>query len=509
MKPVLSPQQAVELDRQTQAGGVAGEVLMERAGRAVARAVADLCGGTYGRRAVVVCGKGNNGGDGFVAARHLARWGVVVSVLSVEPPEGLHEPAATNRQRLAEMGVDVRSCSRALLDRELARADVAVDAIFGTGFRGIPEDGWASAIAGLNAGAPPVVAVDIPSGVDGSTGAVEGEAVRSDLTVTFGAAKVGAVLMPGAERAGALRVVDIGFPEDLVHTNVFVTEPSDVRASLPARAADSHKRASGVLVVVAGSREMTGAASLIARAAGRIGAGLVIVAVPSGILPVVQAAATEAVFLSLPETADGTVAADALDRMLEALGRAHALAIGPGLTRQAETAGFVRDLVRACPVPAVVDADGLNAFTDRAGDLVDRMSDAVLTPHVGEFGRLTGVSPHDLESDRLTHARALSMTTNAVTLLKGSRSVIASPDGTVRVNPTGGPVLATAGSGDVLTGVIGGLLARGVDPVDAAAAGAYLHGVAGALAGRATGEGTLAGDLVRRIPDAVAMVEAT
>jgi len=507
MKPVLSPQQAVELDRQAQAGGVAGDVLMERAGRAVARAVADLCGGTYGRRVVVVCGKGNNGGDGFVAARHLARWGVVVSVLSVNPPEAMHEPAAANLRRLTEMGISVRPCEPALLERELARADIAVDAIFGTGFAGIPEDGWAAAIAGLNAGPAPVVAVDIPSGVDGSTGAVLGEAVRSDLTVTFGAAKVGAVLMPGAEHAGALRVVDIGFPEALLHTNVFVTEPSDVRAWLPARAADTHKRASGVVLVVAGSREMTGAASLIARAAGRIGAGLVIVAVPRGILPVVQAAATEAVFLALPETAEGTVAADALDRVLESLGRAHALAIGPGLSAQEETARFVRDLVRAAPVPSVVDADGLNAFAGRTADLPDRKSEAVLTPHVGEFGRLSGVSARDLEADRLTHTRALAMTANAVTLLKGSRSVIASPDGTVRVNPTGGPVLATAGSGDVLTGMIGGLLARGVNAADAASAGAYLHGVAGVLAGRTSGEGTLAGDLVRHIPEAVAAVE--
>jgi ADP-dependent NAD(P)H-hydrate dehydratase / NAD(P)H-hydrate epimerase len=507
MKPVLSPQQAVELDRQTQAGGVPAEALMERAGRAVARAVVDLCGGTYGRRAVVVCGKGNNGGDGLVAARHLTRWGVVVSVLSVDPAVGLHEPAAANLRRLAEMGVGVRTCSPALLERELARADVAVDAIFGTGFQGVPEDGWAAAIAGLNAGSAPVVAVDIPSGVDGTTGVVAGEAVWSELTVTFGAAKVGAVLMPGAERAGALRVVDIGFPDDLVRTNVLVTEPSDVRGWVPLRAADSHKRASGVLLVVAGSREMTGAVSLIARAAGRIGAGLVIVAVPSGILPVVQAAATEAVFLSLPETADGTVSADGLDPVLEALGRAHALAIGPGLSAQQETAGFVRDLVRASPVPAVVDADGLNAFSSRAGDLVDRKSDVVLTPHVGEFGRLSGLSAHELESDRLTHTRALAVTTNAVTLLKGSRSIIASPDGGVRINPTGGPVLATAGSGDVLTGMIGGLLARGVDPAEAAAAGAYLHGLAGILAGGRSGEGTLAGDLVQRIPDAVAAVQ--
>ncbi len=509
MKPVLSPQQAVDLDRETQARRVAADVLMERAGRAVARAVVDLTGGSYGRRVVVVCGKGNNGGDGFVAARHLATWGVAVRVLTVDPPEGFREPAAANLTRLAEVGVAVRACAPALLARELARADVAVDAIFGTGFRGIPEDRWADAIAGLNEGAPPVVAVDIPSGVDGSTGLVEGEAVWSDLTVTFGAPKVGAVLMPGAERAGALRVVDIGFPEDLIRTDVFLTEPADVVASLPARAADSHKRASGVLVVVAGSREMTGAVSLIAQAAGRIGTGLVIVAVPASILSVVQTLAPEAVFVALPETDDGTVAAGGLDRVLESVGRAHALAIGPGLSQQRETGGFVRDVVRSCPVPVVVDADGLNAFAGRVTDLHDRKAEAVLTPHVGEFGRLTGVSAHELDADRLHHARALASSTDAVTLLKGSRSLVASPDGTVRVNPTGSPVLATAGSGDVLTGLIGGLLARGLDPAEAAASGAYLHGLAGVLAGRDAGEGTVAGDLVARIPQAVAEVEGS
>ncbi len=506
MKPVLSPTQAAELDRATQARGVPAATLMERAGRAVARACVDLMGGVYGRRVVVVCGKGNNGGDGLVAARHLARWGVRVAVLAVEPPDGLREPAAANLARLAEVGISVDIVTESRLAREMERAEVAVDAVFGTGFRGAPEDRWAAAIGGLNAGAPPVVSVDIPSGVNGDTGAVDGDAVRSDLTVTFGAAKAGVVLLPGAERAGAVRVVDIGFPEDLVRADTFVTEPEDVVAMMPRRAIDTHKRASGVLLVVAGSRGMTGAAHLIADAAGRIGAGLVMVAAAEGIVPVLQASITEAVFLPLPETADGGIAGDAHDRVLDALGRAHALAIGPGMTAQDETAGFVRDLVRDCPVPAVVDADALNAFAGRADDLADRKAEAVLTPHVGEFVRLAGVTARELESDRLAHARALAARTDAVVLLKGSRTVLAAPDGIARVNPTGSPVLATAGSGDVLTGMIGGLLARGLMPFDAGTAGAYLHGVAGIVAGGVTGEGTLAGDLVGHIPEAVRRV---
>jgi hydroxyethylthiazole kinase-like uncharacterized protein yjeF len=508
MKPVLTPDQASALDRATQARGVPADLLMERAGRAVARAALDVMGGSYGRRAVVVVGKGNNGGDGLVAARHLARWGVQVAVVAVEALEDLREPAAGNATRLREVGsIRVLPFAHAMLDREMRRADVAIDALFGTGFRGMPEDDWADAIAGLNASPAPVVAVDIPSGVNGATGAVEGDAVRADLTVTFGAPKVGVVVLPGAERAGAVRVADIGFPYDLVLANAFLTEPADVAAVLPEREIDTHKRATGVLVVIAGSREMTGAAHLVARAAGRMGTGLVQVAVPEGILPIVQAGLEEATFLSLPETPAGTVAISALGALLDRLEGADALAIGPGLSINEETAGLVRRLVRDCPVPFVLDADGLNAFTGRAAELADRKSDAILTPHVGEFVRLSGVSAHELAKDRLTHARALAERTGAVTLLKGSRTLVTTPDGVVRINPTGGPVLATAGSGDVLTGIIGGMIARGVDPVHAASAGAYIHGLAGMLAGVSSGEGTLASDIARHVPEAVSRVQ--
>ena len=366
---------------------------MERAGRAVARAAADVMGGAYGRRAVVVCGKGNNGGDGFVAARHLARWGVRVAVVAVEAPADLREPTAGNASRLDEVSsIRLMGFDPAMLDRELRRADVAIDAVFGTGFRGVPEDEWAEAIAALNASPAPVIAVDIPSGVNGATGAVDGDAVRADLTVTFGAPKVGVALLPGAELAGVVRVADIGFPQDLLHADAYVMEPGDVAGVLPEREIDTHKRATGVLVVVAGSRDMTGAAHLVAEAAGRIGAGLVQVAVPAGIVPIVQSQLVETTFLALPETADGSVALAALGILLDRLEGADALAIGPGLSTSDETAELIRQLVRDCPVPLVVDADGLNAFSGRPADLTDRKSEAVLTPHAGEFVRLSGAS---------------------------------------------------------------------------------------------------------------------
>jgi len=507
MKPVLTPDEAGALDRETQARGTAADALMEAAGRAVARAAVDLMGGTYGRRAVVVCGKGNNGGDGLVAARYLARWGVRVAVIAVEPLGDLREPAASNAERLDEApSIRVLPFSDASLERELARADVAIDAIFGTGFRGFPEDEWAEAIEGVNASPLPIVAVDIPSGVNGATGAVDGNAVRADLTVTFGAAKVGAVLLPGAELAGAVRVVDIGFPGDLVRARAFLTEPDDVATVLPERPVETHKRAAGVLVVVAGSRAMTGAVRLIAEAAGRVGAGLIQVAVPASILPIVQAGLVETTFLPLPETDAGTVGARAIDPLLERLESADALAIGPGLSTDEETAGFVREMANVCPVSFVLDADGLNAFTGRGSQLADRKSDVVLTPHAGEFARISGVPKRELDADRLGHVRAFASETQAVTLLKGSRTLVVTPDGMARINPTGGPVLATAGSGDVLTGVIGGLVARGMSPVDAAWAGAYLHGLAGILAGRETGEGTVASDVAAQLPLAVARV---
>ncbi len=477
MKPILTPAEAIELDRATQAGGLTQATLMGRAGFAVARAILDVTGGAYGRRAVVLRGRGNNGGDGELAAEHLRRWGMRVAVLPV-PGSGASAIA-----------------------RELDRADVAVDAIVGTGFRGVAEGDMAAAIDALNAAPCPVVAVDIPSGVDGATGSVSGPAVTAILTVTFGAPKAGTVLMPGAELAGDLRVVDIGFPDELVPLMTGLTEPADVDAAIGERETDAHKKASGVVLVVAGSRAMTGAARLVAGAAQRVGAGYVVVAAPASALGVILSGAPEAVGLPLTETDEGTVAAQALETVLERAAGANAVALGPGLSRHPRTASFVRQLVRESPAPVVLDADGLNAFAGEAAALADRKADAVLTPHLGELARL-GVE----WTDRLATARQLASTVQAVALVKGTRSVIAEPSGLARINPTGTPVLATAGTGDVLTGTIAGLLARGLAAYDAAWAGAYLHGLAGVLAGGDLGEGTVAGDVADRLPEALATV---
>jgi ADP-dependent NAD(P)H-hydrate dehydratase / NAD(P)H-hydrate epimerase len=499
VKPILSPAEASALDGAAQDRGIAAETLMENAGREVAGAAVRLAGGTYGRRAVVVTGKGNNGGDGLVAARHLDLWGMRVTVVLLEGRS--REPAAMNRSRLARTAVRVRPWSAERLERELARADVAVDAIFGTGFLGAPDGVFADAIEALNDGDVPLVAVDIPSGVNGETGAVESVAVRADITVTFGAAKPGVVFPPGSTHAGIVEVADIGFPPDLVRSDLTLLETEDVAGWIPRRDEDTHKRASGFVVVIGGSRAMTGAVSLMARAAYRSGAGLVAAGVPASILPVVQGAVREAVFAPLPETDEGT-AAGGTERLSELIGQAGALAIGPGMTTDERTSAWIRELVHDSEIPVVLDADGLNAFAGRAGELADRKAELVLTPHAGEFSRLAGVSARDLGADRVGHARKLAAETQAVVLLKGTRTLVASPDGSVRVNPTGGPFLATGGTGDVLTGMIAGLLARRLAPADAASAAAFVHGVAGSAAAEVTGEGTTASDVLARVAEA-------
>ncbi len=503
MKPILTPAEAAELDRQTQARGVSAESLLEAAGREVADGAFRLLGGAYGRRAVVVCGKGNNGGDGLVAARHLEAAGVRTTVVALQ--DEFREPAAINLRRLANTTVRVRPWDGVSLERELARADVAVDAIFGTGFRGAPGGIAGEAIAALNASGVSVVAVDIPSGVDGGTGAVLGMAVHADLTVTFGAAKPGLILFPGASYAGVVEVEPIGFPPELIRGDLVLVEAADVASMLPRRAPDTHKRSAGYAVVVGGSRLMTGAVSLAGAATSRAGAGLVAVAVPEGILPVVQVAVREAVFVALPETGGGS-AAGGSSRLDEVLAQADALAIGPGMTTDDVTAGWIRELVRSSEVPVVLDADGLNAFSGRPDDLADRKADLVLTPHAGEFARLAGIGVGELEGDRMGQVRSLAARTSATVLLKGSRTLVATPDEPVRVNPTGGPFLATGGTGDVLTGVIGAFLARGLASHDAAAAAAFVHGAAGALAAEVGGEAITAADVLGRIPEALAEV---
>ena len=528
MKPVLTPEQAAALDAASAERGVSVASLMERAGWEVARVVLDVTEGAYGRRAVVVCGRGNNAGDGFVAARHLDRAGMRVSVVLVAggfegSPAG---PAATNYARLArETQVRILENADGLAD-ELARADVVVDAIFGTGLHGAVEGAAAVAIEAVNASGVVVVSVDIPSGVDGASGEIAGPAVQALVTATFGALKTGLVFFPGTANAGAVEIVDIGFPGELVDSDVGLVEGDDIAGLLPLREPDTNKRATGVVLVVGGSRDMTGAVGLAAASAYRAGAGLVTVAAPASIVPIVETAIPEATFLPLPETDEGSIGADAFKALWDHLGSYDAFAVGPGLGRNEETAEFVRAFVSAAPASMVLDADGLNAFAGRPEELTERdPQTTVLTPHAGEFARLVDASVDEVTADRIGSVRRLAQRSAQVVLLKGSRTVIGAygmiesrldpiemhPQGwladrhpdPVRINATGSPALATAGSGDTLTGAIAALLARGLTGIDAATVGAYVHGLAGILASESTGEGTTAGDVSLALPRAM------
>jgi len=443
--PVVTPRAMAAIDRDA-AEDV--EVLVARAGQAVADAAMDMMGGTYGRRVLVVAGKGNNGADGRYAAERLSRRGVRVRVADAAFPPDL-------------VPDDV---------------DLVVDAAYGTGFRGqyqAPDPRGA-----------PVLAVDIPSGVDGLTGAAGPDAVRADRTVTFAALKPGLLFPPGRELAGRVDVVDIGL--DVSRAAIHVVEWDDVDGWVPQRPPDSHKWRSAVWVV-AGSPGMTGAAHLAARAAMRAGSGTARLGIP-GVPP--GPPYLEIVGRSLPEEGwDGDVLAD--------LRRAKALIVGPGLGRSDATGAAVRRLVAAAPTPLVIDADGLFALgtAEEAAALLDsRAAPTVLTPHDGEFERLAG---HPPGPDRIASACDLAALTGATVLLKGPTTVVADPSGGVLVSHAGDERLATAGTGDVLAGVIGAYLAQGLDGPRAAAAAAFVHGRAGHLGWC---HGLVAGDLLDLLP---------
>jgi NAD(P)H-hydrate epimerase len=473
MRHVLTPAEMAAADAATIAAGVPEAELVERAGAAVARAARRLMGGTYGRRVVVVAGKGNNGADGLVAARLLDGWGARVDVL-----------------RLME-GIDPDR-----LGRSLGRADLAVDAMFGTGFRG-PLTGEAASVAtALDRALLPVLAVDIPSGVDGNTGAVAGPTVAATVTVCFAALKPGLLFYPGAAYAGEVEVADIGVrPLD---PSIWVADEEDVAAWLPPRPFESHKWSVGAVYVVGGSEGMIGAPILSTRAALRAGAGLVVAGLPGK--AAAQASGSEVITRSLPATPGGALDEPGSKEVLDGLERFGALVVGPGLGVKKPTVAAVRRLVSEAPVPLVLDADGLNALGGDLDPLLARSAPAVLTPHAGEYERLAGEA---VGEDRLAAARRLAARSGCTVVLKGSRTVVAAPNGQSAINLTGGPWLATAGTGDVLSGMVGALLARGMAPFEGAAAAVHLHGRAADVAGHA---GLVAGDLIEALPRVLASI---
>ena len=470
--------------------GVPSLDLMERAGEGLAALVARRA--PQGRIAVV-CGKGNNGGDGLVAARLLRHAGREVDVLAVAPPDELRGDAAEQLRRLPGAPPAAFDAAR------LEDAGGIVDALLGTGATGPPRE--PAVVEAINAAGAPVVAADLPSGFDASTGEVAGPAVRAVATATFHRAKPGLWIHPGKAHAGEVEVVEIGIPEGAPGEPAIGLIAPGVLAGVPRRTAESTKFSSGNVVLLGGSSGLTGAPAMAAMAAMRTGAGYVTVGAPASLETTFSARLLEAMMRGLPEE-DGALTAGAVGPALEAIARADAVVLGPGLGRTAGARAFARALFARVEVPLVVDADGLNALAGAA--FPERGGPAVLTPHAGELGRLLELDSAEVERRRLFHAREAAERSGAIVVLKGDDTLVVEPGGRVAVSPGRAPALATAGTGDVLSGVLGAMLAKRMDPFGAACAAVYAHLCAGRLAAGPHGpDGVIASDVIARLPAAL------
>ncbi|HEY5975257.1 MAG TPA: NAD(P)H-hydrate dehydratase, partial [Geobacteraceae bacterium] len=483
-----------EVDRRAiEEFGVSGLALMERAGCNCAELIDARYGMVPLLVAVIVAGKGNNGGDGFVIARLLAAKGWEVQVFLLAEPATITGDAKTNLERLPAGLVtccpDVNSL--ALLEVGLADATVVVDAMFGTGLAPEVAGHYAAAIDLLNAAGRPTVAVDIPSGIHAGSGRMLGTAVRAARTVTFGLAKVGHVQLPGAEFTGELFLTDIGIPQTVLAEagGVEYLEEEAIRPLLQQRAAGSHKGSFGHCLIVAGATGKTGAAAMAANSAVRGGAGLVTLAVPASIHAILELKTTEAMTMPLTDDGRGYLAGDCLAEVARALAARTVGAIGPGLGWHGETADLVKVLVRTSRQPLVIDADGLNALSEEPAVLAASSSPAiVLTPHPGEMARLAGTCVTAVEADRLGVATDFARQHGVYLLLKGARTVLAAPDGRLAINGSGNPGMASGGMGDVLTGIIVSLLGQHYSAWDACRIGVYIHGYAANLVADEKGE---------------------
>jgi hydroxyethylthiazole kinase-like uncharacterized protein yjeF len=513
---ILTAEAMREVDRAAiEELGIPSMVLMENAAIGVVEAIVEAFG--EAESAAIFCGPGNNGGDGLAAARHLSVRGWEVRIFLVTGGHELSADAAAQLAICRKMELPILEIAA---EKELrvaveaaADCDVVVDALFGTGLARPLEGLFARVVDGINGLPVPCVAVDLPSGLAASEPRPIGLHVKADLTVTFAAPKVAHVFPPAADAVGEMVVTDLGIPARLVDDAVeeagdlHLVMGEDLADLLPAREAGSHKGDFGHALIVAGSPGKAGACILAARAAVRAGAGLVTAAVPEPILQTVDLGSIESMTLPLPAGPTGQIAESAADVVLEAAEGKAVLALGPGLGAEPATVAAIRRIALECPLPLVLDADGLNAFAGKAGDLAARRAETILTPHPGELGRLLGISTAQIQEDRIAAARGAAEETGAIVILKGHMTLIASGTA-VFVNPTGNPGMATGGTGDVLTGLIAGLLAQGLDALDAAVVAVYLHGLAGDLAATRLGEMALAaGDLIEILPAAFAALK--
>jgi hydroxyethylthiazole kinase-like uncharacterized protein yjeF len=511
MHRIVTASQMKQLDRKAvEEYGIPGMVLMENAGRSVCDSVEDRFGEITGLQVAVVCGRGNNGGDGFVITRHLLNRGADAACFLLGTVAELKGDARANADLLLKAGIPVEEVDKA--DRLVAALDsceVVVDAIFGTGLNSAPRGILAEVIELVNHASCFTVSVDIPSGVNADTGEAYAPAIAADLTVSMALPKYGHVLYPGRELCGDVEVCDIGIPEHLLTegADTFFADEDHVFDILPDRPEQGHKGTFGTALIIAGARGFSGAACLSGMAAVRSGCGLVKLAYPEAITGTVETSVLEAVKVPLPGTDADTIASAALETVVEHARESRCVAIGPGITTDPETAAFQLELLPRLECPVIVDADGINNLAGRL-DILDHMkAPVILTPHPGEFARLTGIKPAEVNRDRINVSREFARKHKVVLVLKGAPTVVATPDAEVFVNSTGNSGLGSGGTGDVLTGLMAGLLAQTRQPVHAAVAAVFLHGRAADIAVEDMPECCLAaGDLLDYIPDAFASV---
>jgi hydroxyethylthiazole kinase-like uncharacterized protein yjeF len=501
-----------EMDRLTiQELGIPGIVLMENAARGVVRIFLDHFNPPDRSHVVLICGPGNNGGDGYVVARYLHERGLKTTVVILSALKKIKGDALTNLEVIKHMDLEILEIPGKdawIKYRPLVEScDFIIDGLLGTGLNSPVKGLYAQVIEEINSSALPVTSIDIPSGLNADTGQIMGKAIHADLTVTFGFPKIGQLLFPGAALVGRLANIDIGIPEAIakqVQGNSHLIEPDHFTPLLPFERQDIHKGDRGHLLILSGSTGKTGAASLTALGALRAGAGLVTLGIPASLNAILENKLTEPMTSPLPETADGSLSLKAEKDIIKLMEGKTALALGPGLSTNEETTQLVRQIVSRCPLPMVIDADGLNALSEDPGVLSKCKRKAILTPHPGEMARLTGIETADVQIDRLGTATRFVKKYGCFLVLKGARTLIMEPDGQVYVNPTGNPALSGGGSGDVLTGMIGGFLARGWPMVKSAIGGAYLHGLAADLLAEDMGPSILAGELLDVIPELTA-----
>jgi NAD(P)H-hydrate epimerase len=505
--PLLTAEEMRALDRHAiDTLGVPAEILMENAGRAVAEEV--LRELSPGDGVSIACGCGNNGGDGLVAARHLHQLGVDVRLTLMGESATLTGPAASNLERARRVGVPV-----AELEWQPPTRGVVVDAIFGTGLSREVEGLVANLIGRIETcreaaqGRVRVVAVDLPSGLCADTGAILGHCVQADATVALGLPKLGLALEPGRSAAGRISIARIGIgdgaPDPISRAELWTR--ATARDQLPARPAAGHKGTFGHALIVAGSEGKTGAAALAAEGAARAGAGLVTIACPAGLNDILEIKCTEAMTVPVPDTPERALASSGVETVIALAATRNAVGLGPGVGRSDETQALILALAKRLDIPLVIDADGLFPFAREPELLREREAPTILTPHPGEAASLLGMDPASVNRDRPGTARRLAEKMGAVTVLKGAATVIAAPDGRIAVNSTGGPALASGGSGDVLLGIVTGLLVQGLGAFEAAALAAFIHGAAAdRISARVGSSGVLASDLASELPATVA-----